>query len=81
MPGLVPAQGPEKHLDPPAPPRYDEFVYLYELTLLEDQDDPWIAFDGGTELMIRTKITKPGHETWACDHADRRHRHGWRSLR
>ena len=62
--GLVPAQGPEKHLDPPGPPRYDEFVYLYELTLLEDQDDPWFAFDGGTELMIRTKITKPGHETW-----------------
>lgn len=58
--GGVQAQDISKHLDPPGPPRYDEFVYLYELTLLEDYDD-W--FNGETEIMIRTKITKAGHET------------------
>ena len=67
--GFLPAQDISKHLDPPLPPRIDEFVYIYELTLLNDEDD-WFKV-AETEIMIRTKITKPGHETQGVGHVDR----------
>jgi hypothetical protein len=57
----APAAAQQDHLDPPGPPKWEEFVYLHSLRLLEDLDDGFLFFDGDTELLVRVQIAHPGH--------------------